>query len=137
MPIFEFECKSCGYEFEELKSNKEVSDIIACKKCGEQAERKLSRFSSVIAGGTSVEPIDLTIGRAANQRWQQYSDKQAERRKGKTLENVDMPKAKDGKYMPVMALGNTKDKEKRKEYSTALQEHREDRKKKGISQFSE
>jgi putative FmdB family regulatory protein len=137
MPIYEFECKSCGYEFEELRTGKETGTVTTCKKCGKRAEKQISRFSSTIAGGTSNEPIDMTIGRAANQRWQQYHDRQSERRKDKTLENFDLPKAKDGKYMPVMALGGKEEKTKRNEFTTALQEHREERKKKGIPQFSD
>ena len=136
MPIFEFECK-CGYGFEELRTSKETSEVSTCKQCGGIAERKISRFSSVISGGTTTEPIDMTIGRAANQRWQQYHDKQSERRKDKSLENFELPKSKDGKYMPVMALGGNTEKKQRNEFSTALQEHREDRKKKGIPQFSD
>jgi len=137
MPIYEFECKSCGYEFEELRTNKETSDVATCKKCGQRAEKKMSRFSSVISGGTSTEPIDMTIGREANQRWQQYYDRQSERRKDKNLESFDLPKSKDGRFMPVMALGGNVEKEKRNEFSTALQEHRDERKKKGIPQFSD
>ena len=137
MPIYEFRCESCGYEFEELRTNKETDESAPCKKCGKQAEKKLSRFSSVIAGGTSTEPIDMTIGREANQRWQQYHDRQSQRRGDKNLENFDLPKSKDGKFMPVMALGGNAEKEKRNEFSTALQEHREERKKKGIPQFSD
>jgi len=136
MPLYEYECGACGYVFEELRSGKEVVDAVPCKKCGKESQKKLSKFSSVIAGGSTVEPIDMTIGRESNQRWQQYHDRQSERRKGKNIESFDLPKSKDGKYMPVMALGGKVEKEKRTEYTTALQEHREERQKKGISQFS-
>jgi putative FmdB family regulatory protein len=137
MPIFEYTCKSCGCEFEELINNKDGSDIIPCKKCGKDAEKQLSRFSAVIAGGTSTEPVDMTIGREAEKRWQMHTDKQSERQKDKTLQTFDLPKTEDGKYMPVMGLGDKAEKEKRKEYSTALQDHRQERIKKGIPQFSE
>jgi putative FmdB family regulatory protein len=137
MPIYEFKCESCGHEFEELKSSKEDINTMPCKKCGAVSQKKMSKFSSVIAGGSTTEPVDVTIGRAANQRWQQYHDRQSERRKDKSLENFDLPQSKDGKYMPVMALGGKVEKEKRNEFSTALQEHRTEREKKGIPQFSD
>jgi hypothetical protein len=48
---------------------------------------------------------------------------------------VNIPKDPDGKYTPIMHLGNSKDRELRREYSTALQEHRAERKKRGEDQF--
>jgi hypothetical protein len=39
--------------------------------------------------------------------------------------------------MPVMGLGDKVQKEKRQEYTTALQEHRQEREKKGQPQFTE
>jgi len=137
VPIFEYVCKSCGCEFEELINNKDESNVLACKKCGKEAEKKVSRFSAVMAGGTSNEPVDMTIGREAEKRWQIHTDKQSERQKGKTLQTFELPKTQDGKYMPVMGLGDKAEKEKRKEYSGALQDHRQDRIKKGLGQFSE
>jgi hypothetical protein len=97
----------------------------------------MSSFSPVIAGGSSVEPIDMTIGREADKRWQGYHDKQVKRRGGRQPETVNLPKDKNGKYMPIMGLGPKVEREKRQEYSTALQEHREDRIRKGKPQFSE
>lgn len=137
MPIFEYQCNVCGLEFEELLSSKESSDIMACKKCGADAPKKISRFSSVVSGGTSNETVDMTIGREAEKRWQMHQDKQAVRQKGKTLQTLDLPKTSDGKYMPVMGLGDKVEKGKRQEYTSALQDHRADRAKKGQSQFSE
>lgn len=137
MAIYEYECKACGCEFEELVNNKEVSDTAVCKSCGGNADKKMSRFSPVVSGGTSVEPVDMTIGREAEKRWQMHHDRQSERHKGKTLETLDLPKTSDGKFMPVMGLGNKVEQEKRQEYSSALQEHRQERAKKGQPQFSD
>jgi len=137
MPVYEYECKSCGYEFEELIGFTEDDSKFTCKLCGNKVERKMSSFASVIAGGSSTEPVDKTIGREAEKRWQIHFDKQAKRRGDKTLTDVDLPKTKDGKFMPVMGLGDKVQKEKRQEYSTALQEHRQERIKKGQSQFTE
>lgn len=44
MPIFEFRCKKCGEEFEELVSG--ANEKVACPACGKKStERKLSTFA--------------------------------------------------------------------------------------------
>lgn len=137
MPIFEYVCNSCGCEFEELISSKSALEIMPCKKCGSDSLKKVSRFSSVVAGGTSNETVDMTIGREAEKRWQMHHERQNKRQEGKTLQKVDLPKDSDGKYMPVMGLGDTAEKNKRQEYSSALKDHRTERVKKGQPQFTE
>lgn len=132
MALFEYKCTECGYLFEELVG-KNASTTVECKKCGKQAEKQVSRFSSVVSGGADNETIDMKIGREANKRWQDYHDQRAKRHGDRKLESVDLPKDKDGKYMPIMGLG---DKGKKKEYTGALQEHREKRIKRGQPQFS-
>lgn len=135
MPLHEYKCSTCNFEFEELKKVNEDVETSPCKKCGSPAKRKISLFSSVVSGGSPTESIDMTIGREAEKRWQVYGDRQSKRHKDKNIQVVDVPKTKTGEFMPVMGLGNQKDRETRKEYSTALQEHREQRIKRGQSQF--
>jgi putative FmdB family regulatory protein len=127
MPLYEFNCEKCGFKFEELKSLKEKSETAPCRQCGAEADKVMSSFASVVAGGTSVEPVDMTIGREANKRWQSYHDRQAKRHSGKELKTFDLPKSKDGKFMPVMALGDKKTVDNRKEYVGALQQHVKER----------
>lgn len=134
MPLFEYQCK-CGFEFEELVQSLEGSETAKCRMCGAPAQKKISRFSSVIAGGSSNETIDMTIGREANKRWQMHTDKQAKRRGTKTLQQFALPKTKTGEFMPVMGLGNKVQKETRTEYAGALQDHRKRRIAKGQEQF--
>jgi putative FmdB family regulatory protein len=136
MPLYEYACETCGLKFEELKSSKEEASITPCRKCSGVANRQVSSFSAVVAGGTSVEPLDMTIGREADKRWQHYHDRQSKRRGNNELKSFELPKAKDGKYMPVMALGEKKTLEGRREYVSALQTHRKERAQKGIAQFS-
>lgn len=136
MPLFEFECESCGFRFEELVSRKDENVEVACTKCGKTAKRRVSRFASVVSGGSPTESVDMTIGREADRRWQMHNDRQSQRRKDRSLQDVAQPRAGDGKYMPVMALGKKEEKAKRTEYVGALQEHRRKRKAKGIPQFS-
>jgi len=136
MPLYEYKCRSCGYIFEELMSSKSTPQTMACKKCGDVSERKMSVFSSVVSGGSPNETIDMTIGREAEKRWQHINDRQNKRRSGKNINTISLPKTKDGKYMPVMGLGSKTDREKRTEYVSALQDHRKKREEKGIPQFS-
>ena len=136
MPLYEYVCENCGLRFEELKSNKEDAAITPCRKCSGVANRQMSSFSAVVAGGSPTEPVDMSIGREADKRWQHYHDRQSKRRGDKKLESFDLPKSKDGKFMPVMALGEKKTVEGRKEYVGALQAHRKERAEKGIAQFS-
>lgn len=135
MPLYEFECQDCGFEFEEL-SNKNMADTLKCKRCGGDTKRKMSSFSSVITGGSPNESADMAIGRAANKRWEMHHERQNKRRKGQVFENVEVPKI-GNKYAPAMALGSKEERTKRKEYSVALQEHRRKREKRGQKQFSE
>ena len=137
MPIYEYECRTCGLSFEELRGTKEESDVISCRSCGSEASRKFSSFSSAIAGGSTNETVDMHVGREANKRWQAYHDRQSKRRGSHELQNFDLPQTKEGKFMPVMGLGNKKEVTDRHEYVGALQEHRKERAAKGLSQFAE
>jgi len=51
------------------------------------------------------------------------------------MSEVKLPQSSDGKFMPVMALGDRSEREKKKEYVSALQDHRKKRSAKGQSQF--
>ena len=136
MPLFEYKCKKCNFLFEILVKQTEAAETKECPQCGSKADKQISSFASVVAGGTSNETVDMTIGREADKRWQTYNDRQSQRRGEKTLQDLPQPKAKDGTYMPVMALGGEKDRTKRGEYVEALQEHRKKRVEKGLPQFS-
>lgn len=135
MPLYEYICEKCHFEFEELVFNKEGSLLIKCRRCGAVAERKMSSFSSVVQGSPN-ESVDVKIGRDANDRWQLYRDRQKRRHLDKKLETVELPKV-DGKYRPVMSLGSQNTIKNRNEYSETLRKHKQDREKRGQSQFSE
>lgn len=131
MPLFEYICENCGYEFEELIVDSDSE--IKCRKCDSLAKRKISSFSSVVVGN---ESLDVRIGKEAEKRWEMYHERQEARRQGKTLEDYKLSQTK-GVYAPVMELGDKDEKSKRVEYSSALQEHRKERKKRGQAQFTE
>lgn len=135
MPLFEYKCTDCGYKFEELRSNKEDTSQMQCRKCGGSAHKIMSTFSSVTSGGSTNETVDMKIGREANKRWQAIYDRQSKRRKSENLKTFSLPRNKDGKFMPVMGLGDKQEKSRRNEYVGALQEHRRKREAKGQPQF--
>lgn len=150
MPLYEFRCKSCGHEFEEILSYNNRDGDVECKLCGGESERKKASSFGI---HTTLDPkkdtivtdkeIDKVVGDAAEKKWSgyderwknRYGQRQKKRWKGKNPESVNIPKDSDGKYSPVMHLGNKKQKALRKEYTEALQEHRAERKKKGLEQF--
>lgn len=136
MPIYEYRCSDCNLLFDVLVKQNENAETRPCPTCKKASARQMSTFASVISGGSSNETPDMSIGREADKRWQSYHDRQSKRRGDRKLEVVSQPQAKDGRYMPVMALGGTKDRTKRTEYVDALQEHRKKRKEKGLPQFS-
>lgn len=135
MALHEYKCKDCGYEFEELINNED--EAISCKRCGGSVDMRMSVFSSVVQG-SSNESIDKKIGVEAERRWQMHHERKVKRHKmvGKQPEPITIPQVK-GKSLPAMVVGTHKDKEKRQEYSVALNEHREKRMKRGQPQFSE
>lgn len=54
MPIYEFICSNCGNPFEELVFSISKFDGVVCPSCGsEQVKKKMSTFSSKIAGSGS------------------------------------------------------------------------------------
>lgn len=53
MPIFEFSCENCGWEFEELLRSSNTSDV-TCPACdSHQVYKKISSFASKVVGGGS------------------------------------------------------------------------------------
>ena len=136
MPLFEYKCTDCGSKFEVLVNDpKQVGETTECMNCGKEAVRQVSQFSHKTSGGSSNESVDMTIGRAAENRWQSYYDKQGKRHKKMSEIKIDQPKSNEGNFMPVMALGSKEERQKRKDYSSALKEHRSERVKKGQGQF--
>ena len=41
MPIYEYHCQACGYEFEKLRSFEE-RNLMSCPECGAKADIKIS-----------------------------------------------------------------------------------------------
>ncbi len=51
MPIYEFDCPSCGQPFEELVRSSEAAKDVVCPSCGSRkVKRKLSLFAAKVSG---------------------------------------------------------------------------------------
>lgn len=58
MPIYEYQCQSCGFLFDELQSMKE-EPLVKCPNCGKNELKKLiGSGSSVIFKGTGFYQTD-------------------------------------------------------------------------------
>lgn len=54
MPLYEYQCRSCGNVFEKLRSMKEADLDLECPKChSDKVERQFSTFAS---GGCGSSP---------------------------------------------------------------------------------
>ncbi len=149
MPIYEYTCPSCKLQFEELLKLSERGKSIPCKSCGSVAEPSVISTFGVISKASngsiaySNNEIDRVVGQKSEDKWNGYNDKwkdryskkQTERRDGKEITEVTMERESDGKFAPLLNLGNKAEKSKRRDYSQALQKHREIRKSKGLGQF--
>ena len=150
MPLYEFNCTECGHAFEELIPYDDRDKEVLCKLCGKVSKRN---HASTFGISTKLDPrkdtivspkeIDKVVGADAeskyagyNERWQKrYKARQEKRWGDKKPEVLSIPKDTDGKYSPVMHLGDKKTRAVRKEFSEALKEHRAERESKGLKQF--
>ena len=54
MPMYEFDCPTCGQPFEELVRSSEVVKDVVCPSCGShKVKRRLSLFASKASGGSA------------------------------------------------------------------------------------
>ncbi len=55
MPIFEYQCQTCGYIFERVRVVRRDDDLPQCPICHESSTRQLiSRFSSPSTNGLNM-----------------------------------------------------------------------------------
>jgi putative FmdB family regulatory protein len=55
MPIFEFICQECGWEFEELLRSASLISEVSCPACeSDQVAKKLSIFAAPSPGGKAT-----------------------------------------------------------------------------------
>lgn len=54
MPLYEFDCLSCGQSFEKLVRSVAAVKEVVCPVCGQMhVQKKLSTFASTVKGGSS------------------------------------------------------------------------------------
>ncbi len=53
MPIYEFQCRSCGYVFELLLMSKDEMEEVRCAKCASPDVGKLMSAANIATGGPS------------------------------------------------------------------------------------
>lgn len=149
MPIYTYRCEKCGYIFEDLVSFEKKDEVKICELCKSNAVRNAAEtfgVHTVLNARTdtiySSKEIDKVVGKDAekkrgyNEQWHKiYAERQKKRWKGTEPAPVNIPRDADGKFTPLMHLGDNKQRALRKEYSEALQEHRKERESKGIKQF--
>ncbi|MBN1828788.1 MAG: zinc ribbon domain-containing protein [Deltaproteobacteria bacterium] len=58
MPIYEYECRCCGNEFEMIRSLKDDDAEVACPACSEKKAHK--RISQVAGAGSSCGSCSST-----------------------------------------------------------------------------
>jgi putative FmdB family regulatory protein len=57
MPLYEYECRSCGAQFEKLILNRRTK--VVCKSCGgKQVDRRLSTFAIASSGSRPAATPD-------------------------------------------------------------------------------
>ena len=148
MPLYTYKCTACGHEFDELVKFDDRDANQACKLCQKESERKVGTTFGIATKIDhkrdviySPKEIDKVVGEASEKKWEgydqrwskKYADRQAKRWEGKETKNVIV---KSDSGSPVMQLGNAKEKSVRKEFSSALKEHRAKRVEKGLGQFT-
>lgn len=151
MPLFVYFCDTCELKFEKLRKKEDNEKPDICPICGKLSDRTFQ--GNTVSIGTKLDPkkdtvysnkeIDKVVGAAAEKKWEGYNekwkktyDKRRElRHKGREVKEINLPKEKDGSYRPLLHLGDKKQREGRKEFSEAFQEHSSELKRKGLSQF--
>jgi len=117
MPIYEFQCFSCGLRFDKLFRRVSDEKEIPCKACGEPAKKQVSAASFKFAHSQGVNGalppntgtsddwnFDKAIGRDAEQKWkaieQRNSGKDSvirdERRDGRVISRNHLAPKLDG-----------------------------------------
>jgi putative FmdB family regulatory protein len=84
MPIYEFACLKCEYEFEEFLHLS--SPDPACPECKGQTKRLISRFSGVVKG-SEHRLLDCVVGEDADKR-RAILEKRKEKRKANKTEGA-------------------------------------------------
>ena len=83
MPLYDFACKSCDNEFEDLLI-KSTEQNPKCAKCGNETERLISAPSCGIVIGSEHRSLDCIIGADSEKKWQGVEKRKQARLKKET-----------------------------------------------------
>lgn len=62
MPIYEYQCKKCGADFEELRARDEMDKRGACPKCKSRATRRKLSMQFAVGASSSGGLGDFDFG---------------------------------------------------------------------------
>ena len=92
MPIFKYQCSSCGLRFGAMQPHGGGRDALPCRRCGKSAGRQVSASSFKFGhrpdspgpqntGASSVDhDVDVVIGRSAKQNLREFQRRQDHKR---------------------------------------------------------
>lgn len=133
MPIYEYFCEKCALKFEISKPIAKYDSDENCKICGKRSKKMISEINVVVKGDSHHKTADQVIGEDANKRWQNYYDKKSQKDKIRAETGTGaLVKLPDGSYKAASKAVIEHRNKVGKEFSTALQDHRKERQKKGI-----
>ena len=118
LPIYNFQCYSCGLQFEEMLRVSQRDKEVSCPSCGEKVERQVSAGNFTfkhnptgpVPQDTGVSSIDhnydRVIGRDAEQKWKRLEEKRSrklafierERRQGRDVRMEHLTSDSEGGY---------------------------------------
>ncbi|GIR40568.1 MAG: zinc ribbon domain-containing protein [Pseudomonadota bacterium] len=101
MPIYEYRCQSCGYEFDKLQRMSDAP-LIDCPSCGESSLKKLVSAAGFRLKGSGWYETDF-----------KNNSKKADDKKGQDSKNVKSPNGEsDTKTAETSTKAKTEDNKK-------------------------
>jgi len=114
MPQYSYICKKCSLEFTRIRPVKDCNDTFPCPECNEPTPRQfVAAISSIWKTDLpTFQNIDMTVGKQAEERWNQiYARQEIKNKIRKENENPRLAKTLDNEYFSV---NNSKYIDKRK-----------------------
>ncbi len=108
MPIYEYRCKSCGYEFEELQSIKE-KPITVCPKCSKPSvKRLLSSGPALVFKGSGFYATDYQKSNTSSSSSRKSKSKPISKSESKPESGIDSKSKPDSNPSPDSHSGADK-----------------------------
>ena len=109
MPIYEYRCQSCGYEFDKLQRMSDAP-LIDCPSCGESSLKKLVSAAGFRLKGSGWYETDF-----------KNNSKKADDKKGQDSKNVKSPNGEsDTKTAETSTKAKPEDNKKWYDYNDAM-----------------